>query len=70
MSSSEGDRWCSFIYVLINEYINASNEDKITSRDKYLKALEAAKAELTNMSKILNGSTITISVVGIYTFNS
>ena len=55
---------------LRNEYINASNEDKLTKRDKYLKALEAAKAELTNMSKILNGSTITISVVGLYTFNS
>ena len=55
---------------LRNEYINASNEDKITSRDKYLKALEAAKLELTQMSTILNGSTITISVVGKYTFNS
>lgn len=55
---------------LRSEYINASNENKITNRDKYLKALEAAKAELTNMSKILNGSTITISVVGRYTFNS
>lgn len=55
---------------LRNEYINASNEDKITKRDKYLKALEAAKAELTNMSTILNKSTITISVVGKYTFNS
>lgn len=55
---------------LRSDYINASNEDKITSRDKYLKALEAAKAELTNMSTILNGSTITISVVGKYTFNS
>ena len=60
----------SKLETLRNEYINASNEDKITSRDKYLKALEAAKAELTNMSKILNGSTITISVVGLYTFNS
>ena len=56
---------------LRNEYINESNNElKLTKRDKYLKALEAAKAELTNMSKILNGSTITISVVGIYTFNS
>ena len=55
---------------LRSEYINASNEDKLTKRDKYLKALESAKAELTNMSKILNGSTITISVVGKYTFNS
>lgn len=53
-----------------NEYINASNEDKITKRDKYLKALEAAKSELTNMSTILDGSTITISVVGKYTFIS
>ena len=53
-----------------NEYINASNEDKITKRYKYLKALEAAKAELTNMSAILDGSTITISVVGTYKFNS
>ena len=54
-----------------NEYINESNNElKLTKRDKYLKALEAAKAELTYMSKILNGSTITISVVGIYTFNS
>ena len=55
---------------LRSEYINASNEDKITSRDKYLKALEAAKLELTQMSNILNKSTITISVVGVYTFNS
>ena len=55
---------------LRNEYINASNEDKITSRDKYLKALEAAKLELTQMSTILNRSTITISVVGVYKFNS
>ena len=60
----------SKLETLRNEYINASNEDKITKRDKYLKALEAAKAELTNMSTILNGSTITISVVGKYTFNS
>ena len=60
----------SKLETLRNEYINASNEDKITKRDKYLKALEAAKAELTNMSKILNGSTITISVVGDYTFSS
>lgn len=56
---------------LRNKYINETNNElKITKRDKYLKALEAAKAELTNMSKILNGSTITISVVGKYTFNS
>lgn len=56
---------------LRNEYINETNNElKLTKRDKYLKALEAAKAELTNMSKILNGSTITISVVGKYTFNS
>ena len=55
---------------LRNEYINASNEDKITKRDKYLKALEAAKLELTQMSTILNRSTITISVVGVYKFNS
>lgn len=56
---------------LRNEYINETNNElKIAKRDKYLKALEAAKAELTNMSKILNGSTITISVVGVYTFNS
>ena len=55
---------------LRSEYINASNEDKITKRDKYLKALEAAKLELTQMSTILDGSTITISVVGKYTFNS
>ena len=60
----------SKLETLRNEYINASNEDKITSRDKYLKALEAAKLELTQMSTILNGSTITISVVGLYTFNS
>ena len=60
----------SKLETLRSEYINASNEDKITKRDKYLKALEAAKAELTNMSKILNESTITISVVGLYTFNS
>ena len=53
---------------LRNEYINASNEEKITSRDKYLKALEAAKCELTQMSDLLNNSTITISVVGSYTF--
>ena len=57
--------------LLRNEYINETdNNKKITKRDKYLKALEAAKAELTNMSKILNESTITISVVGVYTFNS
>ena len=56
--------------LLRNEYINASNENKITSRDKYLKALEAAKLELTQMSTILNRSTITISVVGVYKFNS
>lgn len=56
---------------LRNEYINESNNElKLTKRDKYLKALEAAKAELTKMSTILNGSTITISVVGVYTFNS
>ena len=55
---------------LRSEYINASNEDKITKRDKYLKALEAAKLELTQMSTILNESAITISVVGLYTFNS
>ena len=56
---------------LRNEYINETNNElKITKRDKYLKALEAAKAELTNMSTILNKSTITISVVGKYTFNS
>ena len=61
----------SKLETLRNEYINESNNDlKLTKRDKYLKALEAAKAELTNMSKILNGSTITISVVGKYTFNS
>ena len=56
---------------LRSDYINETNNElKLTKRDKYLKALEAAKAELTNMSKILNGSTITISVVGLYTFNS
>ena len=56
---------------LRNEYINETkNELKLTKRDKYLKALEAAKAELTNMSTILNKSTITISVVGKYTFIS
>ena len=56
---------------LRNEYINETNNElKLTKRDKYLKALEAAKAELTNMSTILNDSTITISVVGKYTFNS
>ena len=56
---------------LRNEYINETNNElKLTKRDKYLKALEAAKAELTNMSTILNKSTITISVVGKYTFNS
>ena len=60
----------SKLETLRNEYINASNEDKITKRDKYLKALEAAKCELTQMSDLLNNSTITISVVGIYTFNS
>ena len=54
-----------------NDYINeTNNETKIAKRNKYLKALEAAKLELTQMSNILNGSTITISVVGIYTFNS
>ena len=54
-----------------NDYINeTNNETKITKRNKYLKALEAAKCELTQMSTILNGSTITISVVGVYTFNS
>ena len=54
-----------------NEYINETNNElKLTKRNKYLKALEAAKAELTNMSTILNKSTITISVVGLYTFNS
>lgn len=58
----------SKLETLRNEYINASNEDKITKRDIYLKALEAAKCELTQMSTILNGSTITISVVGDYTF--
>ena len=58
---------CNIYSYSINE---SNNELKITKRDKYLKALEAAKAELTNMSKILNGSTITISVVGKYTFNS
>ena len=56
---------------LRNEYINETNNElKLTKRDKYLKALEAAKAELTYMSNILNESTITISVVGKYTFNS
>ena len=56
---------------LRNEYINETNNElKLTKRDKYLKALEAAKLELTQMSTILNGSTITISVVGKYTFNS
>lgn len=58
----------SKLETLRNEYINASNEEKITSRDKYLKALEAAKCELTQMSDLLNNSTITISVVGSYTF--
>lgn len=56
--------------LLRSEYINASNENKITKRDKYLKALEAAKCELTQMSNLLNNSTITISVVGKYIFNS
>lgn len=61
----------SKLETLRNEYINETNNElKLTKRDKYLKALEAAKAELTNMSRILNGSTITISVVGKYTFNS
>ena len=61
----------SKLETLRNEYINETNNElKLTKRDKYLKALEAAKAELTNMSTILNGSTITISVVGKYTFNS
>ena len=56
---------------LRNEYINETNNQlKLTKRDKYLKALEAAKAELTKMSTILDGSTITISVVGLYTFIS
>ena len=56
---------------LRNEYINETNNElKIAKRDKYLKALEAAKLELTQMSNILNGSTITISVVGTYRFNS
>ena len=54
-----------------NDYINETNNElRITKRNKYLKALEAAKLELTQMSTILNGSTITISVVGKYTFNS
>ena len=54
-----------------NDYINeTNNETKITKRNKYLKVLEAAKLELTQMSNILNGSTITISVIGTYTFNS
>ena len=61
----------SKLETLRNEYINETNNElKITKRDKYLKALEAAKAELTKMSTILNKSTITISVVGKYTFNS
>ena len=61
----------SKLETLRNEYINETNNElKITKRDKYLKALEAAKLELTQMSTILNGSTITISVVGLYTFNS
>ena len=48
-----------------NDYINeTNNETKITKRNKYLKALEAVKLELTQMSTILNGSTITISVKG------
>ena len=56
---------------LRNEYINETNNElKLTKRDKYLKALEAAKCELTQMSNLLNNSTITISVVGKYTFNS
>lgn len=58
----------SKLETLRNEYLNASNEDKITKRDIYLKALEAAKCELTQMSDLLNNSTITISVVGSYTF--
>ena len=54
-----------------NDYINeTNNETKITKRNKYLKALEAAKLELTQMSTILNGSTIIISVKGTYEFNS
>ena len=54
-----------------NDYINeTNNETKIAKRNKYLKALEAAKLELTQMSNILNGSTITISVKGTYEFNS
>ena len=54
-----------------NDYINeTNNETKIAKRNKYLKALEAAKLELTQMSTILNESTITISVVGTYKFNS
>ena len=54
-----------------NDYINETNNElRITKRNKYLKALEAAKLELTQMSTILNGSTIIISVVGTYTFNS
>ena len=61
----------SKLETLRSSYINETNNElKITKRDKYLKALEAAKAELTNMSTILDGSTITISVVGKYTFNS
>lgn len=61
----------SKLETLRNEYINETNNElKITKRDKYLKALEAAKAELTKMSTILNKSTITISVVGKYTFIS
>ena len=60
----------SKLETLRNEYLNASNEDKITKRDIYLKALEAAKCELTQMSNLLNNSTITISVVGKYIFNS
>ena len=54
-----------------NDYINETNNElRITKRNKYLKALEAAKLELTQMSTILNESTITISVVGTYKFNS
>ena len=54
-----------------NDYINETNNElRITKRNKYLKALEAAKLELTQMSTILNGSTITISVKGTYEFNS
>ena len=54
-----------------NDYINETNNElRITKRNKYLKALEAAKLELTQMSTILNESTITISVKGTYAFNS